>query len=210
MRRVGQRKITSYLHWAFFPPTELLRLHQPQKTHCSILPPRITHQPSSKHNRPSISVRAKSEEDIRRIRKLYYHAIRLHNEGLKPEQSHPGPRYTGEFGVAQREEVLKVDKKTFTKLAQEQIGEMTFGQDESCGLRMSSMSFEHSEAIKKGLSHHSSSRKNRMLIVEQSRLCCTYRIGLENWSSAASNPLHPTNQINRIQSSQNTRPPWSS
>jgi len=39
------------------------------------------------------------------------------------------------------------------------------------------------------------------------------RIGLENWSSkssTASNPLHPTNKIDRIQSSQTTAPPWRS
>ena len=36
---------------------------------------------------------------------------------------------------------------------------------------------------------------------------------LENWSSkssTASNPLHPTNQIDRIQSSQTAAPPWRS
>jgi hypothetical protein len=39
------------------------------------------------------------------------------------------------------------------------------------------------------------------------------QIGLENWSSkssTASNPLYPTNQIDRIQSSQTTAPPWRS
>ena len=41
----------------------------------------------------------------------------------------------------------------------------------------------------------------------------TCRIGLENWSSkssAASNPLHPTNQIDRIHSNPKTAPPRSS
>ena len=87
-------------------------------------------------------------------------------EGLKPEQSHPGPRYTGEFSVAQREEVLKADKKTFTKLSQEQIGEIAFGQDGSCGLRMSGMSLEQSEVIE-GLGSPQQLTKDRMLIVEQ-------------------------------------------
>ena len=129
-----------------FPsPSETSSSTSATKTHCSTLPPRTTHQPSSKHNRPSISVQAKSEEDIRRIWKLYCHAIRLHNEGLKPEQSHPGPLYTGAFSVAQREEALKADKKTSTKLS----GEMTFGQDGNCGLRVSGMSLEHSEFIKR-------------------------------------------------------------
>lgn len=43
--------------------------------HCLILPPRDTYQPDPKDNFTNISIRAKSEEDVRRIWELYCHAI---------------------------------------------------------------------------------------------------------------------------------------